>query len=413
MRKNLTSIFESCSFLGLLTLLPACTDAGSPASFSVRDSAGVRIVESHQAEWDPDGGWRLSAEPILQIGEREGEESLQFFGVTGGARLSDGKIAILNNGTRTIRVYGPDGSFIREFGRDGEGPGEFRALSSVHVLPNDTLLLWDGRRRVFSLFTSPGEFVRSQRLTWVGSEALIGIRPLPDGRLVVKTYAGPGREELGSGTGIHRAVGPLLLFDREGVLLDTIGLFPNAESAIFELAGQPGYTVPPFDKNFFFDVWRESIILGTAERMEVLFWDVTGGPRALFRDLGSDLTVKQEDRDWYEEHFFPDAVTPEAQQERTMLLRDLMFPETRAAFTDLEVDPAGNIWLRTGRHIFYYAESREWTIFSSAGGLLGTISLPVGFKSLEFGSDEILGVWKDDLGVEFVRVYSIEKREPA
>ena len=54
---------------GLLLTSASCTDAGLPSSFAVRDSSGVRIVESHSPEWNADGGWRLSAGRVTAWGE--------------------------------------------------------------------------------------------------------------------------------------------------------------------------------------------------------------------------------------------------------------------------------------------------------------------------------------------------------
>jgi hypothetical protein len=65
--------------------------------------------------------------------------------------------------------------------------------------------------------------------------------------------------------------------------------------------------------------------------------------------------------------------------------------------------------LRTGRNLFYYAESRGWTVFSSEGVLLGAMTLPDRFKVLEIGVDEILGIWRDELDAEVIRVYRILK----
>ncbi len=92
------------------------------------------------------------------------------------------------------------------------------------------------------------------------------------------------------------------------------------------------------------------------------------------------------------------------------LLEALVFPETRAAFSDLRVDGTGSIWLKTGRHFPPVAPSNEWTVFSEVGVLLGSLSLPDRFEALEFGGDYVLGVWKDEMDVEFVRLYSLQKR---
>ncbi len=90
------------------------------------------------------------------------------------------------------------------------------------------------------------------------------------------------------------------------------------------------------------------------------------------------------------------------------VLGALVFPATRAAFSDLRVDPTGMVWLRTGRHFPPKAPSNEWTGFSREGVLLGTLSLPERLEVLEFGEDYVLGVWKDEMDVEYVRLYALQ-----
>lgn len=404
-------------FIGLLLFAAACADAGGPASFVVRDSAGIRIVESHRPEWDITGGWSLSAEPMLQIGERDGGEELQFFNVTGGLRFSDGRIAILNSGSNTVRIFGEGGGFITEFGGSGDGPGEFRSLSSIHALHGDTVLIWDVRRPGFSLFTSSGGFIRSERLAPPGSERLSALEPLSDGRLVVNTYASPLTQGGDRAVGIYRDLAPLFLFDRNGELLDTVGVFPSTESALMRVAGQALFGPAPFPKTTWIAVKENSIYVGTANAMEISVLNSDGTVEAVFRYPEADLVVRQEDRDWWGSRMaeMPMAmtgrsITPEDQQMLEMVLAALVFPETRAAYSELRMDRTGSVWLRTGRHFLTAAPSKEWTVFSEEGVLLGTLSLPERFEVLEFGEDYALGVWKDEMDVEFVRVYSLEGR---
>ena len=397
-----------CLFrLGPLFLACACADVGPQAAFSVRDSAGVRIVESLRPEWEAAGEWLLSSDPVLQIGERDGEEVLQLFGITGGLRLIDGRMAVLNSGSNTVRIFGEDGGFITEFGGSGDGPGEFRSIDSIHELPGDTLLVWDHLRPGLSVFTATGEFVRFERLTPPGSEQIAGVEPLPDGRLVVKTYVGSLTSGGDLGVGIHRDLAPLLLYSREGELLDTIGMFPSTETMIIELSGRPGAGVPPFPKTTWVSVQGTSIYVGTADDMEVSVLRPDGSAQEIYRYPNVDLAVTQEDRDWFADRMTEAAATPQEQQLLPMVLSALIFPETRAAYSDLRVDRSGSIWVRTGRHYLPYAPSREWTVFSDEGILLGALQLPDRFDVLEFGPDYVLGVWKDEMDVEYVRLHAL------
>ena len=80
-------------------LLPACqSDAREAPRAVVQDSSGVEIVLNLGPITEVLSGWTLTAEPILSIGSVEGDEALQFFGIAGAHRLSDGRIGVVNVG---------------------------------------------------------------------------------------------------------------------------------------------------------------------------------------------------------------------------------------------------------------------------------------------------------------------------
>ena len=66
-------------------------------------------------------------EPVLQIGERDGESPYLFSRVRGAVRVPDGRIVVLEGESLEIRVFGPDGTHHVSFGRRGDGPLEFES----------------------------------------------------------------------------------------------------------------------------------------------------------------------------------------------------------------------------------------------------------------------------------------------
>ncbi len=175
------------------------------------------------------------------------------------------------------------------------------------------------------------------------------------------------------------------------------------------LDGHPLMMDAPFAKNFYFDTRNESIVVGTADGVSVQVWDATDGLLSVFRYPGLDLTVTQKARDAFWGSALRGDLSPEQRRETTEILRALPFPETRAAFTELKLDPVGNVWLKTGGYLANSEAPDEWTVFSPNGEMLGILSLPKDFTVLAINNDEILGVWEDRMGVEFVRVYELSK----
>ena len=53
--------------------------------------------------------------------------------------------------------------------------------------------------------------------------------------------------------------------------------------------------------------------------------------------------------------------------------------------------------------------SPSWSVFDPEGRLLGTVVTPEDFAPKHIGDDFVLGVWKDEVDVERVRLYPLEK----
>ncbi|MFQ5702893.1 MAG: hypothetical protein ACE5HT_02615 [Gemmatimonadales bacterium] len=70
-------------------------------------------------------------------------------------------------------------------------------------------------------------------------------------------------------------------------------------------------------------------------------------------------------------------------------------------------------WVVFGRSVQEYNlpdDSRvRWTVFDGHGMLLGTTQFPESFRALDIGEDYVLGVWKDDVDLEHVRLYDLKK----
>ena len=132
--------------LAALGMYACQTQTPRGTEYSVRDSAGVRIVENGS----PVTGtteWQVGDSPVVQIGSLEEEAEYQLHEVSDALRLSDGRIVVASEGTNDLRFYSSHGAFLRSVGGTGEGPGEFRGLVALERLPADSLLAYDQRLR--------------------------------------------------------------------------------------------------------------------------------------------------------------------------------------------------------------------------------------------------------------------------
>src|ERR1044071_7890671 len=75
-------------------LSAALTVPASSESQRTRDSAAVRIVMNDKPAWGRGKEWKVSDQPILQIGTASGDPDYELSRVKGIVRMSDGRYAI-------------------------------------------------------------------------------------------------------------------------------------------------------------------------------------------------------------------------------------------------------------------------------------------------------------------------------
>ena len=100
------------AFVLLIPILGCSGDSAAPPSSAVWDSAGITIAENTIGLWREAVGWRLSDEPLVDIGVLEGESVYQLHQVRGALRLSDGRIVVANAGTEELRYFDASGVYL-------------------------------------------------------------------------------------------------------------------------------------------------------------------------------------------------------------------------------------------------------------------------------------------------------------
>ncbi|MCK5653249.1 MAG: hypothetical protein KAJ42_17810 [Gemmatimonadetes bacterium] len=388
-------------------LLWACASGSEPPSTTtVRDSAGVTIVENSHAPETDDGGWWVDPEPMLSIGTVSGDPEYQMFTVNGAQRLSDGRIAIANDGSQDVRIYGADGVYQRSLGGHGSGPGEFNSLWYLGRYGGDTLVVLDGYLRRISYLHPDHGFIRSFNTEQELGLILIAQGNLTDGRLVFgggPIWGGPVQPE----EGFSRDRTRFLVAGLDGSLEQSLGEFPGAE--IYIRSSEDGIEVVmvPFSKAPAGAAWGNLIYVGISDSYQILVYDAGGDLVRIIRLEQDPLPVTPEDTETYIQERVARVV--DAEQRRRM-------EEVYRAPPPLDRMPAYRRFMTDGLGCLWVEESRRpgndvpvWTVFNPEGAVLGRVSLPAGLYVQEIGEDYVLGVYTDDLDVEYVHMYRLER----
>lgn len=84
--------------------------------------------------------------------------------------------------------------------------------------------------------------------------------------------------------------------------------------------------------------------------------------------------------------------------------------ETYPAYRSFTGDAVGNLWVRD----FLPPDDERgiWTVLDSEGRAVGKVETPLGLRIFEIGDDYILGVMRDELDVEWLQLYALNKPGP-
>ncbi|MGW8266626.1 MAG: hypothetical protein ACWGSQ_09680 [Longimicrobiales bacterium] len=411
--KKARRLVATVGFIPALSpLLPGCKSADSAApGVTKRDSAGIVIVENPAGMERNAGGWGVEDRPFLSIGSLEGSEDTSLHDVTGAHALSDGRVAILNAGSREIRIYDEAATLVRTIGRAGEGPGEFQYMSLGGVLPGDTMVILDPALRRISLVHPEAGVVRSARLDPEVSDNATAWG-IFDNRTLLFGRGGTSADR----EGVYRGVETYRVSDLAGRLVGELGEKPGSEANHIPMnsytTGEPviitrvlyfarqGLPVASGDRFYF----------GSQDRFEIEAMDSQGTLLRLVRVMEDPVPLTRELWDTYVEHRIR-TVARDADHERRM--RRLMeensqhLPPAFPAHGALEVDALGYLWVEEYR--IPGELTHVWSVFNRDGVRLARVTLPVPMEVLEIGEDYFLGLVKDEYDVEYVQLFRLRR----
>lgn len=393
-----------------LLLAAACGPGSSDAAhLTLRDSAGIHIVESDGPAWGPDDAWRIADQPMLEVGADQDDPDYQFTsmgGVRGALPLDGGGFAVLDGVSNTLRGFGQDGRLLWTAGRHGGGPGEFQLAWTLAALPPDSLLVFDRSRATLSVFTEQGDFVRSVVIDAPGglSSALWSVVPTGRGFAFGPTGGTTALVEHPAPMGVSRERGPLLRIGLDdGVAHDTIGVFPGM--AWFKTTAGVGPL--PFTGMTSVAARDSTLVVGTGEDVAVELRDLAGRLNGIVRVSGIDLSVTDADMEAHNA-LMMGLVTDENMRKRIQEMVDATpRPDRKGAYSSILVDGDGNLWLMEIPVGTLYPEGAR--VISREGRYLGVVRFPENFKVLWVGSDRILACRTDELDVPHVGFWALEK----
>ncbi|MDE2874163.1 MAG: hypothetical protein OXQ93_01910, partial [Gemmatimonadota bacterium] len=319
-------------------------------------------------------------------------------------RPPDGRIVIANAGTNELRVFDSAGVHLGTWGGDGEGPGEFTSLWGVEPWPGDSVVAWNRWTWAIWVFDAEGAVGRSYALD-SQPRALEPRVVLKDGSILGRTWAVAGDE-------CRRSRETYELRRGEGGSPVEFGTHPGQEFHMGLGGGMALRGSLPFGRAFWEVQWGERVILTTDDNYEIRAYDPSTGALArIVRREHENRAPTREDID----EAMEDALQRTGLIDRRRLelaLRDcgsIPVLEQFPAFSQLLTDPLDHLWVREATFPGKDRPAPLWTVFDPEGRVLGFIETPEGLTVFEIGADYLLGHATDELGVESVQVWGLER----
>ena len=387
-----------------LVAATACAERGPDVAVRV-DSAGVRIVESTSAAWPPAEEWTVSPEPVFRLGNLEDDPFSQFFRILDVALLAGGDVIVVDGGSSEVRRYDATGRHMWSAGGRGEGPGEFRSPRYLGRRDDGSFLVWDRSLFRLSVIGENGEVILSQRRSSPDGREFIVQGLFDDGAWLVTFPVSISAPSAGT------------------AWADTIGLWrydPVREDRV-RLAGIIGqrwiwtgqHMLPvPFSPRPLRAIDGSRLAVASGPDAEISVHDAAGSPVARHRIARDRETVTE----------------PEVRQVIESLVelgqsgapaaawRDwsdrMEIPRYEPAFDRLLADGNGTLWARRFQSDPLSREPPWWDVFDPTGVYLGSVSTPGGLTVLAIGDGLLAGVYRDELGVEYVSVHRVLTARP-
>lgn len=378
-----TARIKTASILGIAVLATGfLASAGPPQKADIATENGVRIVRNPKTPVAGPGGAPAAVSVVedLVIGNDTSLENY-WFGFLNSLAVDDaGRIYTLDPKDIRVRVFGPDGSLIRAFGRAGQGPGEFSGPGGIIAAPDGTILVSDVLNGRISYFTREGVHLKD---TLYGTYRIADLAI--DGRssLIATHVQTPSGD---------KQTWELIKFDRDLKPLMTVhSISIPFKRRVIDLVS---------DRLFFAVAGDDRIAWMVSNDYAVEVVDASGKTVMKILKERDPQRISEKDRDKLMKARFSGGAPSQL---------DLQFPDYFPAASGFMTDEKGRIYVRT-----YETDGRggvAMDVFDPAGFYIARFFVPEGEDDVTIRNDKLYSIITDPAsGNPLVKRYALRWR---
>jgi DNA-binding beta-propeller fold protein YncE len=318
--------------------------------------------------------------PVLTLSDESMPEDVFFESQSDLTFDSEDNIYIADSSANNIKVFDPEGQFIKTLGRKGQGPGEFQMPYHLAV-SEGRIVVWELGNRRLSVLTESGEFLKSVQMSptdgWPRKICF-----LPNGNFVIerlRTFYGDNEKPQECFIEIYSPE----LESKKTIYTQSVWRNKYITSPVRTNVPQP------FASLVYWDVAPDGkIVIGYSEKYTIDIFDSEKGKLFDFSHTYDPIKVTKEDKT----NFF-ESITSTSYQggikkgAPDYIVENTKFPKYKPAFLYIIVDGEGNIL------VFSYSEgitkeARSFDAFDPEGHFIsrvqvkGTHAFPPYYSSL-------------------------------
>ena len=201
------------------------------------------------------------------------------------------------------------------------------------------------------------------------------------------------------------------IWEGDGTLSASLGAHPGMMQITVTKSGK--LVVPVFGRVLLLGLWGDLVVASPTTRYEIRAFQ---GDGTLARIVRRDHLLRaptEADREKSMEKLLSSrGEVPEPQQIAEALREQrecCPLAKTFPAFSRVIGDAAGHLWVREHDFPGEDGPAPLWTVFDPEGHVLGFIETPKDLWIFEIGEDYLLGRTTDELGVEKVQLWPLER----
>lgn len=395
-QKNYADYIPGLPFLiALCFIVSACS--GSPEIEIPEEIASLENVSLFDSNTEPSGELTLTRETSF------GDTDDVFLGAWLMTHVDDrGRVYIADNSETVLRLYNPDGTYNRQIGREGDGPGEYRSIGTIQTDENYLHLYDRNVNRITRYDIGTFDMAGDVSVTYERDDDTGFFRHIQSFSLYDdETYL------MQFGMGFSQGNPDIDLADRviEGELMDRnsgefigekIYSFPASEALVSFSGGGLSVMGVPYKRSSFVQTNSNGIIHGWTEHFLFQFYDQDGNySHAVYYDYKNHPLDRNEILDMYSDRGEP---------WRSMVRNDQM-PESWPSWSNFHVDDEDQIWVQ---RITDDRDLNELNILSETGELLAVLPWESGKRIQTINNGYLYSLEENDDGLMEVVKYRVE-----